>query len=532
VRDDPGGNDDISVPSDAPVVTSVPPASAPEEPGEDAQLRHAGFRPGAIIADKYIVERVIGEGGLGVVVAAHHRHLEQTVAIKYLRPKVLGNKLVTERFLREARLAARIRSEHVVRVYDVGTLPDGLPYMVMEYLAGTDLGQVIQTGGALPLERAVDYVLQACEALAEAHVAGIVHRDLKPDNLFLARGAAGKSIVKVLDFGISKLSNKRAVTGRTSQLTDATEKFGTPVYMSPEQLRSSTDVDARADVWAVGVILYELLTGRLPFDGEGMPELCTAILALPPLPLASVSPHLPPSIQAIIERCLEKDRESRFHNVGELAQELQPFATAMGRASIEHIVKVIREAGENVRPSMPDIAGAFTPGMREAPTLPPPAPAATEERAILTTSSGAASWGSAPAESGGLKGSRRWAIPVAAAAAAVIVAVGITQMYGHAPSTSPAPAVAAAAVREASKAASPSIDSVPVAAPAAPSPTAAEAASSAATAAAPVVAAPPARRGGPTRPGKSPSTPAKAAASAAAPAPAPFDPNAVINPFQ
>jgi serine/threonine-protein kinase len=533
VRDDPGGNDDVLVPSDAPVVTSVPPASAPEEPGEDGQLRHAGFRSGAIIADKYIVERVIGEGGLGVVVAAHHRHLEQTVAIKYLRPKVLGNKLVTERFLREARLAARIRSEHVVRVYDVGTLPDGLPYMIMEYLAGTDLGHVIQTSGALPLERAVDYVLQACEALAEAHVAGIVHRDLKPDNLFLAKGAGGKSIVKVLDFGISKLSNKRAVTGRTSELTDATEKFGTPVYMSPEQLRSSADVDARADVWAVGVILYELLTGRLPFDGEGMPELCTSILAMPPLPLASVSPHLPPSVQAIVERCLEKDRENRFHNVGELAQELQPFATPAGRASIEHIVKVIREAGENVRPSMPDIAGTFTPGMRDAQTLPPPAPPSSEERTILTTSSGAASWGAGPAEPGALPGARkewrRWGMPIAAAAgAAVILAVGITRMYGGGSSSNPPPTAAAAPAREPSKVASPSVDIAPVAPASAPSSTAAEAASSAATTMAPVLGAPPSRRGVPSRPGKSPTTPPKAAA----PAPAPFDPNAVINPFQ
>jgi serine/threonine-protein kinase len=535
VRDDLWANDDAQVPSDAPVVTSVPsvpPASAPQESaGGEAQLRHDSFRPGASIADKFVVERVIGEGGLGVVVAAHHKHLDQTVAIKYLRPKVLGNKVVTERFLREARLAAKIRSQHVVRVYDVGTLPDGAPYMIMEYLAGTDLGHVLQSSGPLPFQQAVDYVLQACEALAEAHVAGIVHRDLKPDNLFLAKVATGKSIVKVLDFGISKLSSKRPVTGRTSQLTDAGEKFGTPVYMSPEQLRSSTDVDARADVWAVGVILYELLTGRLPFDGEGMPELCTAILALPPTPLTSVSPHLPASMQAIIERCLEKDRENRFHNVGELAQELQAFATPTGRASIADIVQVIREAGESVRPSMPDVTGNFA--LREAVTLPPGAP--PEERAILTTSSGAASWGATQTEPGAPNGWRRWRIPIfAAAGAAVILAVGVTRIHGHASSASAAPAAmaTAATVREPSKAASVSLETPPVAVIAAPSSTPTAADSSAAPAAAPVVAAtPPARRSGPAHPGKAPSA-AKAAASAAPPPQAQFDPNAVINPFQ
>ena len=407
---------------------------------EDALMRHSSFRAGAIIADKYIVERVIGEGGLGVVVAARHQHLDQTVAIKYLRPKVLGSKAVTERFLREARLAAKIRSEHVVRVYDVGTLPEGTPYMVMEYLAGTDLGQVLSANGPLPVERAVDYVLQACEALAEAHVAGIVHRDLKPDNLFLAAGAAGKSHVKVLDFGISKISSKRSDSGRVSELTEANDQFGTPVYMSPEQLRSSADVDARADVWAIGVILYELLTGRLPFEGEGLPELCTAIISLPPVPLTTARPYLPASMQTVIERCLEKDREARFQNVAELAQELRSYATPTGQESIAHIVRVIREAGETVRPATPVPTESNARMMREALTLAPSA----EGRKALTTSTGAASWGATSTHTA-TSGWKRWRFAlIGVAAVSVALVAGLTRLHEPSADGPPKPAASAA----------------------------------------------------------------------------------------
>ena len=299
-------------------------------PADDPTAKNPAFSPGSTVADKYVVERLVGEGGLGVVVAAKHLQLDQTVAIKYLRPRALGNRGIGERFLREARLSARMRSEHAVHVYDVGTV-DGTPYMVMELLVGTDLGRQLQTSGTLTPERAIDYVLQACEALAEAHMAGIVHRDIKPDNLFIATTGGGKQVLKILDFGISKMSAKRASIVDARELTEAGDKFGTPVYMSPEQLMASAEIDARADVWAMGVVFFELLTGQMPFDGDSLPELCTAILNKPPAPLLQHRVGLPPELAAVILRCLEKDPANRFQNVAELAQEPRALRPA-GRA--------------------------------------------------------------------------------------------------------------------------------------------------------------------------------------------------------
>ena len=519
-----------------PSVTGTTPSQREMLAGEEARMRHVAFRPGSVIADKYIVERVIGEGGLGVVVAAHHQHLEQTVAIKYLRPKALGTKVVTERFVREARLAAKIRSQHVVRVYDVGMLSEGTPFMVMEYLDGTDLGNVIATAGPLATERAVDYVLQACEALAEAHLAGIVHRDLKPDNLFLAQ-ASGKSTIKVLDFGISKVSSKRSETGRLAELTEANDQFGTPVYMSPEQLRSAADVDARADVWAVGVILFELLTGQLPFDGDGLPELCTSILTLPPASLTKIRSSLPEGLEVVVGRCLEKERENRFQNVAELAQELRPFATPAGRDSVDHIVRIVRDGGEPVRPTTPPPGDVTSRAIREAMTLAP-----SEGRTALTTSSGAASWGLIRVQP--VVASKRGKVILAAAGAGILAVVAFTRVLTHAASSDP-PSKAAAPLESAVPQAAQAAKGMPLAptiepvASVPPLPPAIET-----VAAQPVVSVEPARSPAPptlpSRPAPSPRAAAprsasatKSVASAAqAPAPAPFDPNAVINPFQ
>jgi serine/threonine-protein kinase len=283
-------------------------------------------REGDLLAGKYRVERVIGIGGMGVVVAARHEQLDQLVAIKFVRDDSLGNEEAVERFLRESRSAARLRSEHVARVLDVGRLDSGAPYMVMEFLEGSDLAAVLTRDGALPVDVAVALMLQVCEAVGEAHAAGIVHRDLKPENLFLTTTVGGTPRMKVLDFGVSKSSS--LTSGGAGVLTRTRAILGSPLYMAPEQMRSSRDVDVRIDVWALGVVLFELLTLRSPFEAETMPELCLKVVGEPPLSIAELRPDLPPGIVAIVERCLEKDRERRYANASELAVALRPFGPA------------------------------------------------------------------------------------------------------------------------------------------------------------------------------------------------------------
>src|SRR5258708_827003 len=217
----------------------------------------APLTQGDILAGKYRVEQVLGKGGMGVVVAATDTQLERRVAIKFLLPEYAEHKEASQRFLREARAAVKIHSEHVARVIDVGTMENGAPYMVMEYLQGTDLAGTLDERVTLPVEEAVAYVLEACDAIAEAHSVGIVHRDLKPANLFLASQPDGSIKIKVLDFGISKAM--MTTTGMDPSLTRTTSMMGSPLYMSPEQMRSAKHVDPRTDVWALGVILYESL---------------------------------------------------------------------------------------------------------------------------------------------------------------------------------------------------------------------------------------------------------------------------------
>jgi len=291
----------------------------------------------------------MGEGGLGVVVKARHVQLEQPVAIKYLKPYALSLPGIVDRFVREARLAARIKNDHAVKVQDVDILENGIPYMVMEFLEGRDLGQIVAEG-ALPLHEAVEYVLQASEALAEAHAMGIVHRDLKPDNLFLAKRPGGASIVKVFDFGISKAVAARRPDGRREKvLTQVNDRFGTPGFMAPEQLQSS-EVDARADIWALGVVLFELVTGKLPFEGEDLVALFTAILTKPPTPVLSLLPGAPKELGTIIGRCLEKDPANRYRNVAELAQDLVAIWEDESPSRLRQIVQTIKEAGDSIRP--------------------------------------------------------------------------------------------------------------------------------------------------------------------------------------
>jgi serine/threonine-protein kinase len=297
-----------------------------------------------VLAGKYRVEKVLGVGGMGVVVAAHHIALDEKVAIKFLLPETLRNAEAVARFMREARAAVKIKSEHVAHVSDVGQLENGAPYMVMEYLQGGDLADWLRQRGPLAIEQAVDFVLQACVAVAEAHALGIVHRDLKPANLFCLLGADGQLAIKVLDFGISKLTNEAAM-GDVSSMTKTTAVMGSPFYMSPEQLNSAKMVDSRADIWALGVVLYELIAGRPPFDAPSVMELAIRIANDPPRPLGEYRPDAPPELDATIRKCLEKDRNNRFRNVAELALALLPFGPRRSKARVERISGIIQAAG-------------------------------------------------------------------------------------------------------------------------------------------------------------------------------------------
>ncbi|HET6280537.1 MAG TPA: serine/threonine-protein kinase [Polyangia bacterium] len=291
-------------------------------------------RPGETFAGKYVVERVIGTGGMGVVLAAHHPQLGQTVAIKLLISPLADKPEIAARFLREARAAARLHNQHVARVMDAGTDEAGRQYIVMEYLIGNDLRAVFRRQGFGPLKDTVGYILHACEALAEAHAAGIVHRDLKPENLFLTKGTDGSPLIKVLDFGISK--NVQALPPGdpgSHVITTGQDILGSPAYMSPEQLRAPESVDARTDVWALGVILYEFVTGRRPFAPAGLADLIAEVLSLTPQPPRLLNGEVPEELSNIVMRCLAKKAENRLQNVGELAQALKPWAPRWARES-------------------------------------------------------------------------------------------------------------------------------------------------------------------------------------------------------
>ena len=351
---------------------------------------------GEILAGKYRVERFIAEGGMGVVLEATHLQLEERVAIKLLRGATQsspnGGEAVT-RFLREARAAIKIRSEHVVRVYDVGSLDSGAPYIVMEFLEGQDLEQLLEARGPLPFLEAVDHVLQACDALAEAHTLGIVHRDLKPANLFLTHSASGVPVVKVLDFGISKLSGGPA---ESMSMTSTQAVMGSPLYMSPEQMRATKDADARSDIWAVGVILYELLCGRPPFIGETMTQVCASIIQDTPPSIGSVRHDVPPELETVIFRCLEKKPADRVATVAELAALLVPFSSPSGQESARRIARSASfAAGRASTTSERDVVAAAMAGASNAPA--PPGASATGSgkgaRSASPVSATVSSWG-------------------------------------------------------------------------------------------------------------------------------------------
>lgn len=292
-----------------------------------ARLAAAGSglpQPGEIIAQKYRVERVVGAGGMGVVLAARHVQLGQVVALKLLAAADEERRAeASARFLREAQAAAGLRCDHVVRIYDVGTLDDGRPFMVMELLDGVDGSELLDTQGPQPVPVVLQLVLQACEAVAAAHAAGIVHRDLKPSNLFITQRSDGTPWLKVLDFGISKTVQAGHGGDAPNTLTSTRALMGSPHYMSPEQIRDSKHVDPRTDIWSLGIILHELLAGVPAFSAESLPGVCAAIVADPPPQISQVRADVSPELQAIILRCLEKDPARRYQTVSELAQALR-----------------------------------------------------------------------------------------------------------------------------------------------------------------------------------------------------------------
>lgn len=279
-------------------------------------------QPGVLVADKYRLDREIGRGGMGVVFAAHHETLGHAVAVKLLAVPPGAPSNVVDRFLREARIVVRLRSEHVVRVYDVGALPDGTHYLVMDLLEGHDLMDHLRRRGLLPVAEAVDLLVQACAGLSEAHAEGVVHRDVKLGNLFVTQRRDGSTCLKVLDFGISKSS---VGIDADLDLTETAALLGSPMYMAPEQIRNAKAVDHRADLWALGVVAYRLLTGAAPFPGDTPLAVCAAITAEPPSDLRKARPDVPPALAAVLLRCLEKSPGGRPASAAALALELAPF---------------------------------------------------------------------------------------------------------------------------------------------------------------------------------------------------------------
>ncbi len=333
---------------------SLPDSQALSADKPDPHEVFANALIGTRVGERYVVSRVLGMGAMGVVVAANHPELDQDMAVKIMFPEHAANRVLSARFAREARLAAKLQSPHLVRVFDVGRLESGIPFLVMEKLSGRDLSAELEERGAFPVTQAVDYLLQAMTGIAEIHALGFVHRDLKPSNLFLAN-VAGTPTVKVLDFGISKES-----TPTSSGLTSTESMLGTPSHMSPEQITATKEVDRRTDIWALGVILYEFLTGSLPFEleGDSVGELLAVILFKDPIPLRAKKFTLPLALEGVLLRCLRRPPQERYQDVLELAEALRPFASAEATRHVDAIRRVVDtepNAHRRATPSAPSI---------------------------------------------------------------------------------------------------------------------------------------------------------------------------------
>lgn len=296
---------------------------------------------GQVLLDRYRVERLVGTGGMAHVLAAKHVALGHDVAIKILDPTLVNDSDARERFSREARAMATLSSKHTVRVFDVGALPNGLPFMVMELLIGHDLHQELLKRGPLPLAEACGYIEQACQAVAEAHAAGIIHRDIKPQNMFLTM-TKGKPVIRVLDFGIARTTSSAAAKFET--ITRMGDVVGTLQYMSPEQIKSSSSVDPRSDVWSLGACLYKLITGWPPFPQAGEAPLMSAILTAPPKAITDYRKDVPAIMTSVILRCLRKPPEERFPNAIELRKALEEVMTFLATDDLDEKTDVMASA--------------------------------------------------------------------------------------------------------------------------------------------------------------------------------------------
>lgn len=300
-------------------------------------MAEASFLPGEVVDGKYRVERVLGRGGMGIVLLARNLLLEERVAIKVLAGK--STPALRSRLLMEARAAARLQSDHVVRVFDVGHTSAGEPYLVMEYLAGEPLSEVLERGGQRPVTQIVQWALEACQGLAVAHCNGIIHRDLKPANLFLSQRRDGSPRLKVLDFGVAKLPEREG-------LVTTTHPLGSPMYMAPEQFAREAGSDTRIDIWGLGVVLYEALTGQPPFVAHSLLDLASQLRNEPHVPVRELRPEVPEGLSRAVDRCLAKRREERWPDLVELARAIAPFGAADAGEALARIERVFATGKE------------------------------------------------------------------------------------------------------------------------------------------------------------------------------------------
>ncbi len=284
---------------------------------------------GTLVGGRYRIVRAIGSGGMGVVYEAVHDTLGQRLALKILNGDLARSADLAKRLEREAKTLARLESPHIARVIDVDVAPGAMPFMAMELLIGNDLDDEIVRRTSIPWREAVGWVLEACEAMRAAHANGIVHRDLKPANLFLHQ-ADGRRVVKVLDFGISKITAAQDVAVTLTQSV-----IGTPLYMSPEQMTRPREVDLRTDVWALGLVLYELVTGVAPFEAETPQAVAILIATKEPEPMSALMPGLPPGLDSVVLRAIRKAPAERFQSATELAEALA--AVLQGRANVDAV---------------------------------------------------------------------------------------------------------------------------------------------------------------------------------------------------